>query len=94
MCDMWIDRTSTEIYSQLSRLYTEENTQIANESMQRCSIALVTMEMQIKAIMRHHYLPPEWLNLKQTNFLKLTTPHIGEIGSYWNSDTAGGNANW
>ena len=67
---MWIDRTSIEIYSQLSRLYTEENTQIANESMQRYSIALVTMEMQIKAIMRHHYLLTRMAKFKTNTLFK------------------------
>lgn len=62
------------MYSQLN--HTEGNTQMANKSMKRCSVALVTMEIQIKAIMRHYYLPIRMAKIK-TNFKNLTIP------TYW-----------
>ena len=77
---MWIDRPATEIYSQLNRHYTEENTQMANKSMKRCSIALVTTEMQIKAMMRHHYIPTRMAKIK-TN--KQANPKNPDNTTHW-----------
>lgn len=54
---MWIDRPPTETYSLLHKHHTEENIEMASKTMKRRSIALVAMEMQIQAMMRHHYLP-------------------------------------
>ena len=38
-------------------LDTKEGSHIVKKHMKRCSILLVLREMQIKAIMRHHFAP-------------------------------------
>ena len=41
----------------LNRQLTKEDILMANKHMIRCSVSFVTREMQIKTVVRYHYMP-------------------------------------
>ena len=54
----------------LNKYLTEEDIQMANKHMNRCSTSYVIREMQIKTTVRYHYTPVRMTKLRHTDDTK------------------------
>ena len=74
----------------MNRNLTEEDINVANTHMRKCSTSLAIREIQIKTTMRYHLTPVRMGNINKAGNHKCWRVR-GERGTLY---TVGGNVNW
>ena len=69
----------------LSRHFSEDNVQMANKQMKRCSVSLIIRNVWIKATMRYHFTPISIPLLKKKKKKKKKVTSVGKDVETWKS---------
>jgi hypothetical protein len=61
------NKSTNKLANELNRHFSNEDVQMTNKYMKKCSISLAIREMQIKTILRLHIAPVRMAIIKKTN---------------------------